>query len=301
MDSEKAAPLTGCTDAHFHVWQRDASTYAWLDHAPEELQDSVTDEEALTAIAALGAERVILVQADDSAGDTSRMQTLAERWEMTEDGPLQVDVVAWLPLTRPHAVASLLEDGDSMRHVVGVRHLIHSDPDAGFLDRDDVGRSLSLLSEAGLPLDIPDAFPRHMEQVAALARRHPDLTLVLDHLGKPPFGDHEAMEAWRSAIEDLATLPSVVAKLSGLGSSGTGEFRQDPVIGDAVALALDLFGPERLMYGSDWPMARMPRTTDDALELADHIRTRHAEHAQQILDGTARRVYRRISSPVSSR
>ena len=112
----------------------------------------------------------------------------------------------------PGAVRAALADPARTDHLVGVRHLVHDEPDAGFLDRPEVARSLDLLAAAGLPLDVPDAFERHMGQVVRVAQRHPGLTVVLDHLGKPPLGDADAMGRWQEQLEQIAACPNVVAE-----------------------------------------------------------------------------------------
>ncbi|WP_262425094.1 amidohydrolase [Brachybacterium sp. Z12] len=166
---------------------------------------------------------------------------------------------------------------------------MHDEPDAGFLDRPEVARSLDLLAAAGLPLDVPDAFERHMGQVVRVAQRHPGLTVVLDHLGKPPLGDAEAMGRWQEQLEQIAACPNVVAKVSGLATSGDGDFTE------AVEHALTLFGPDRLMVGSDWPIA--PRSLDLSSGFAPllaQVRDRDEPAARAMLHGTAARIYRRL-------
>ncbi|PWH07248.1 metal-dependent hydrolase [Brachybacterium endophyticum] len=292
------------TDTHLHLWDLEKSPYAWLDSAPPALRRSGRWAEVRDGLARLGATRVILVQADDTAEDTAHLQATARaiEGEAAPDGEaeadgsgVRADVVGWLPLMDPGAVAAALADPACADHLVGVRHLVHDARDPGFLERPEVSGSLDLLADAGLPLDVPDAFPRHMEQVARLAARHPDLTLVLDHLGKPPLGDAAAMASWRSSLEAIAAAPRAVAKLSGLSTSGNGD------IASAVETALHLFGPERLMVGSDWPIAPEPFTLTAGFEpLLEHLETvlggdQHARAA--VLHGTAARIYRRLEEP----
>lgn len=282
-------PHAPVTDAHLHLWDLDASPYAWLAGAPDTLRRTFGFAQVRPGLEALGVTRVILVQADDTAADTEHLKRTARAIEAGPGSITRADVVGWLPLMDPDAVQAALADPDRMRHIVGIRHLIHDEPDPGFLERPEVGRSLELLAAAGLPLDVPDAYPRHMEQVVRLASQHPRLVIVLDHLGKPPFGDEPAMSAWREQLERIAMLPNVVAKLSGLATSGTGEFA------DAADTALELFGADRLMIGSDWPIA--PRTGDlgsGFAPLLTHVRSWDAGVVQAVTHGTAETVYRRI-------
>ena len=296
--SAHAAPLP-VTDAHLHLWDLGASPYAWLAGAPALLRRTVTIEDVRADLCALGVTRVILVQADDTMQDTAHLQATARaidtHAEETGAGIARADVVGWLPLMEPEAVRAALADPARTAHLVGVRHLVHDEPDAGFLDRPEVSRSLELLAKAGLPLDVPDAFPRHMAQVARVARRHPDLTVVLDHLGKPPLGDAESMPRWQAQLEAIAACPNVVAKVSGLATSGDGDFAE------AVESSVRLFGPERLMIGSDWPIAPRPLDFGSGFApLLAQVRTRDEQAARAMLHGTAARVYRRLGDQGAS-
>ena len=276
--AETAGPVT---DAPLHLWTRGGGRYAWLEQAPPALRRDARWEEAGPRLAALGVRRVVLVQAEDSLAETRALEAAAARIE-AEAGPVPLDAAA--------ASAALLEGPSALPRPVGVRALVHDDPDPGVLDRPAVRRSLALVAAAGLALDVPDAFPRHLGQATALAHEVPGLRVVLDHLGKPPFGGDTA--TWERQLRGLAAAPGTVAKISGLHTSGAG-----PGPGDlerALDLALDLFGPDRLMVGSDWPIAPEPFTADGTLApLLALVRSRAGAEAYALLRGTAARVYRR--------
>ncbi|HEX7351411.1 amidohydrolase family protein [Brachybacterium sp.] len=280
-------PEQQVTDTHLHLWDLAESPYAWLAGADAELRRTVAIEDVRAELVALGVTRVVLVQADDTASDTAHLQRTARAIEAEGTIP-RADVVGWLPLADPAAVSAALADPQRTDHLVGVRHLVHDEPDPGFLDRPEVAESLDLLAEAGFPLDVPDAFERHMAQVVRVARRHPGLTVVLDHLGKPPLGDAEAMARWQEQLEEIAARPNLVAKVSGLSTSGNGDFAA------AADLALTLFGAERLMVGSDWPIAPTHRDLGSGFApLLAHVRTWSAADVRAVTHGTAARIYRR--------
>lgn len=286
-------PAEPVTDAHLHLWDLAASRYDWLAGAPEALRRTVDIDDVREGLEELDVTRVVLVQADDTDEDTAHLQTTArdieEHAQRTGTGIARADVVGWLPLTDPDAVRDALADPRRTDHLVGVRHLVHDEPDPGFLDLPEVATSLELLAEAGLPLDVPDAFERHMAQVVRVAQRHPGLTVVLDHLGKPPLGDLEAMPRWKTQLAEIAACPNVVAKVSGLATSGNGDFAA------AADLALSLFGADRLMIGSDWPIA--PTALDLSSGFAPvlaHVRTWEEDAVRAVSRETAARVYRRL-------
>lgn len=277
------------TDAHLHLWDLEISDYTWMSGAPQ-LRRNGTWDHVGPQLAALGASRVVLVQADDTPGDTAHLCRTAELIEHgTKTVPaMRADEVAWLPLESPHLVEHLLGDAQFLERVVGVRHLVHEEPDPGFLDRPAVAQSLAMIARAGLALDVHDAYERHMEQVARVAGAHPELTVVLDHLGKPPLGDHEAMQRWEEALAPIAQCPNTVAKLSGRSTSGDGSLEQ------AVEAALTRFGAARLMFGSGWPIAPEPfDLPSGTARLLDRIGQESRADQAQILHGTAARVYTR--------
>ncbi|MGJ6979291.1 amidohydrolase family protein [Aestuariimicrobium soli] len=280
-------------DTHLHLWDLgrrtdDPGAYPWLGPQHGDLFRDHLPAEARQVLDQAGVDRAVLVQAEDSLAETDLMLDWAERHDWI------AGVVGWLPLRDPDATRAALARYHS-RPLVGVRHLVHDDPDAGFLD--EVDDALRLVAAAGLPLDVPDAWPRHLAQLTRVAERHPDLTVVVDHLAKPPrAGAPDELDAWAEALAGAAARPNVVAKVSGLQCPTT-TLQSAPLTTEALRpvldLALDLFGADRLLYGGDWPM-----TTLDAGGYLPHWRairgwidTLPPTEAEAILAGTARRVY----------
>ncbi|UFU02895.1 amidohydrolase family protein [Ruania suaedae] len=231
-------------DAHLHVWDHARSPYAWLAGAPEVLQRNHLIDEARGALAPWGADRAVLVQADETLAETDYLL------ELVAADPLVVGAVVYLPLADPDTVAEQLEAGRA--GVVGVRNLTHDRPDPDWILGAEQRRSLQLIEEAGLPLDYVATLPRHRENLLTLAQEHPGLTFVLDHLGTPPAEQGEAWQQWQDQLASLAARPNVVAKVSGIyGADG-------PVAPEhmraVLATALATFGADRLLVGSDWPV-----------------------------------------------
>jgi L-fuconolactonase len=232
-------------DAHLHLWDLEAGEYAWLGPQHGPLHRTFTAEEARAELTAVGVDAAVLVQAEDSEADTRSMLAVAERHDFV------AGVVGWVRLNDPEVAERQLAAYGDHPAFRGVRHLVHDDPRDDFLDLPAVRTSLGLVAEAGLAFDVPDAWPRHLPGLAGLADDLPGLTLVVDHLGKPPRGS-AAMAEWEKALRAVAERPGVVAKVSGLQLAG------QPFTTDALRevwdIALDAFGPARLMYGGDWPM-----------------------------------------------
>ena len=151
-------------------------------------------------------------------------------------------------------------------------------------------RSLRLVADRGIPFDVPDAWPRHLAATADLAAALGDLRIVVDHLGKPPFGGAD-WDAWRDTLRAVAARPNTTAKVSGLQVPGR-PFTVDEVR-PAWDVALELFGPERLMWGSDWPLTVPAGGYGHAWNVMSALIAELSPQEQvQILSGTARSTYR---------
>ena len=271
-------------DAHLHLWDLARGGYSWLRPDHGRLYASVPADRAYAELQAHHVDAAVLVQAEDSARDTRFMLDTASAH------PWVAGVVGWVRLDDPATAERQLDAWQEHPAFCGVRHLVHDDPRDDFLALPAVRTSLRRLGERGLPFDVPDAWPRHLAAVAELAAALPDLPVVVDHLAKPPFGG-EGWAHWRATLAEVAARPLTVAKVSGLHVAGrtpdAAEVRR------TWEVALDLFGPERLMWGSDWPMTvpgagyagAWATTAPLIAELTP------AEQAG-ILGGTASRVYR---------
>lgn len=243
----------GVVDAHLHLWRLPRgpgdSPYAWITPRLGELHQDFEADRAERELGAHGVHRAVLVQADDTLADTAAMLAVAEAHPFVEA------VVGWVPLDAPEAAATMLSRWCSHPAFKGVRHLVHDDPREDFLDLPEVRESLGLLAGSGLPLDVPDAFPRHLAQVGRLVEELPALTVVVDHLAKPPLahGPGSAQFArWERELRRVAAAPGAVAKVSGLRIPGASY--DLATLRPALDVALDAFGADRLMYGGDWPM-----------------------------------------------
>ena len=281
-------------DSHVHVWDRSVSDYAWITDDLAPLTEVHTPALNAEAPATCGVDQVVLVQAEDSATDTAYMLDTAYG---KLDGALPVDhptritgVVGWVPLDDPGATVKALERHADEPLLKGVRHLIHRDPRASeFLHLQAVEASLEVLATAGLVLDLPDAWPWFARDIAATARRHPGLTIVIDHLAKPP-ADPQAWDQWARTIRDSAACPNTVVKLSGLHLEGIPYTAA--ALWPSFEVALEAFGPDRMMYGGDWPMSRLSDGYVPTFEvLAELIGTLSTAESEAVWSGTAVRTY----------
>lgn len=269
-------------DAHLHIWDRTRSSYAWLENAPAEIAGSFSVDDAFAALAPHGVERAILVQADETLDETAFLL------ETAAADPRIAGVVAYLPLHDPGEFERGWDLFGGHPCLAGIRNLTHDRDDEDWNARPEVLAGIAAVAERGLPLDYVAVTPRHLAHVPAIAERHPELTIVVDHLAKPPVGSLDAWAAWRAGIERAARHENVVAKVSGV----YGEDAPGATVADAVRLAVDAFGAGRLMFGSDWPVIVTAGGPDRALPpMLDAIAALGAAERDAILGGTARRVY----------
>ncbi|MFE1798062.1 amidohydrolase family protein [Streptomyces sp. NPDC059517] len=279
---------TGIVDAHHHVWDLSVRDQDWIvgpELAP--LRRNFTAEELAPEARAAGVARTVLVQTVTVAEETPEFLALAESSELIGA------VVGWTDLTRPGVADELarLRELPGGRHLKGIRHQVQGEPDPEWLLREDVRRGLAAVAEAGLAYDLV-VLPHQLPACARAAERHPGLTFVLDHVGKPPIGAG-GTEPWATEVRALAALPNTVCKLSGMVTEAD---RRSWAVGDLAPYAdtvLEAFGPGRLMFGSDWPVCTLVASYAEVVRIADQLTGKLDEsEREEIFSGTATRVYR---------
>ncbi|WP_020579352.1 amidohydrolase family protein [Actinopolymorpha alba] len=273
-------------DAHQHFWDPSTGGYPWLAREPESIQRAFDYADLAPHLAAYGIDGTVLVQSADSDEDTDAMFAQAAAH------PEILGVVGYVPLEQPARAERRLQELLGRERFVGIRNLIHDQPDPDWLLRADVAEGLALLEAHQVPFDLVAVLPRHLEHVAYLSEQFPNLTVVIDHLAKPPIGTPRS-EPWTSLLRDAADNPRVVAKVSGLYAA-TGDpaaFTADD-LAPWIASALEFFGPSRLMVGSDWPVAVVAGGYDRVMGAVIEVVTAYGpEVAGPLLGGTAIATY----------
>ncbi|MFF3850586.1 amidohydrolase family protein [Streptomyces sp. NPDC002328] len=274
-------------DAHHHVWELSVRDQDWI-RGPEVLplrRDFTLDDLAPEARAA-GVDRTVLIQTVTVPEETPELLALA-------DGhALVAGVVGWTDLTRPDVADELarLRELPGGRWLKGVRHQVQGEPDPGWLLRPDVRRGLAAVADAGLVHDLV-VLPRQLPACVRTAAALPGLTFVLDHLGKPPVASG-AVRSWASDLRALAALPNTVAKLSGLVTEADHASWTVADLRPYADAALEAFGPDRLMFGSDWPVCTLAAAYADVLTTAEELTAGlGASERAAVFEGTAARVY----------
>lgn len=275
-------------DAHHHLWSLSARPQDWLDDPalePIRRDFGPVDLRAVTERA--GVDATVLVQVLPDVDETAEFLAVAG------ESDLIAGVVGWVDLTAPDVAEQLDRlcrgpGGDRLR---GIRHLVQSEPDPDWLVRPDVLAGLRAVRDAGLVYDVLTR-PHQLSAALEAVRAVPDLVFVVDHLSKPDIAGR-VLQPWATRLAALAAEPNVVAKVSGLVTEAdwTGWTTAD--LRPYVDVALEEFGPDRLMVGSDWPVcllaADYERVFATAADLLDGC---SAAERDQVFGGTAARVYR---------
>jgi L-fuconolactonase len=275
-------------DAHHHVWDLSVRDQEWISgRAMAPIRRSFGIEDLAPLARAAGVRATVLVQTVCAAEETPELLALA-----VADN-LVAGVVGWTDLTAPDVadtLAALIElpGGDRL---VGVRHQVQSEPDPRWLLRPDVLRGLAAVAEAGLAYDLV-VLPHQLPAAAGAAARLPGLTFVLDHLGKPPVTS-AGPGPWSRAVRALAAHPNTVCKLSGLVTEADRSSWTVAGLRPWADIVLEAFGPDRLMFGSDWPVCNLAADYAEVFDAARALTGRLGDQERRaVFEGTATRVYR---------
>jgi L-fuconolactonase len=273
-------------DTHQHFWNLSKVDYAWLAPAYGPIYNNFAPQDLEPQLRKAGIDKTVLVQSANNTEDTVSMLTQAECYDWIGG------VVGWVPLY-DHAVANRLLDRYA-KHPKwrGVRHLNHEEADPDWLVRKDVLGGIKLLEERGMTLDVVAIFPKHIGHVPTIANHAPNLKVVIDHLAKPPI-KAKKIKDWKAAMKAAAQCPNVYAKVSGLNTAANWANWSADDLKPYIDATLELFGAERCMFGSDWPVAilagdyaKVWRETKAALKGYGK------KDVDAVLGGTAQQVYR---------
>ncbi len=233
-------------DAHQHYWRMDRGVYDWIDESISGLRRDYLPVHLEHYLAPLGIDGTILVQASETVTENGFLLEVAEASERV------CGIVAWLDLESPDAVATL-EQLSRTSLVKGVRPVLQGIEETDWILRPRVLDALRHLPDLGLRFDAL-IVPRHLDTIATLIDRVPELSIVVDHAAKPIIANGASPDVhWKRGMARLAESENVHCKLSGIAfEQGRGWTTQGlrPVSDHLLAT----FGPERLMWGSDWPV-----------------------------------------------
>jgi L-fuconolactonase len=280
--------MTLVVDSHHHFWDPSRHSYPWMTDELEGIRRYFGPRDLRPLLAANGVDRTILVQTISSVDETRDFLGTAAGTDFV------AGVVGWVNLADPNVGKMLAElrgatDG---RYLVGIRHQVHDELDAGWLLRKEVQRGIQKVGAAGLVYDL---LVRTRELPAALdvVRRLPDVRFVIDHLGKPHIGAGATDPEWEQAMAPFSDSANVFCKLSGMVTEASWtDWKPDDLV-PYVRRAIGWFGADRCMFGSDWPVCLLAASYEQVIEaMRNAISELSPSEQAQVFGGNAVRVYR---------
>jgi L-fuconolactonase len=274
-------------DAHQHFWLYNPAEYDWIDDSMSALRRDFLPADLTPELESSDFQGSVAVQARQALEETRWLLELAER------SPSILGVVGWADLRSPD-IRSQLKTLARNPKLVGVRHIVQSEPDDRFLLQPEFLRGISALEEFGLAYDIL-IYTKHLPVAAEFVERFPHQRFVLDHLAKPPIKSG-LIDSWANGIKRLSEFPNVYCKLSGLVTEGDWEHWQPEQIVPFLDVAFESFGPDRLMIGSDWPVCLVAASYARAVQVVKaYLSGQKPETREGVLGGNAQRFWRLTS------
>lgn len=271
-------------DSHQHFWQVGRFDYPWMssdlgvlyrDYLPETLEPILQEN---------GVRRTVLVQASNSLSESRWLLDLADKHSYI------AGVVGWVDLAHGEVDRQVKELAANHKFK-GVRHLVESEPKDDWLAQPSVLAGLKALAAHGLSYDLL-VHTRHLKYARIVAETCADLSLVIDHMAKPPIASG-AISEWMAELKPVAALPNVYCKLSGLVTEANHSAWKTDDLKPFVECALELFGPNRMLFGSDFPVCLLAATYDQVLDsFQELLKELNDEQRSKVFSENTRKFYR---------
>jgi L-fuconolactonase len=245
-------------DAHQHFWQYSTQEYGWIGPDMASLKQDCLPDNLLTLLNSVDIEGTVAVQARQTLEETRWLLELADQ-HLSIEG-----VVGWVDLCDP-ALPAQLEEFCTHSSFCGVRHVVQDEADDEFMLREDFMEGIAALAYFGLTYDIL-IFPKHLPVACQVVERFPDQLFVLDHMAKPFIRDG-LLEPWSQDIGQLAAYPNVYCKVSGMITEADWHNWKAADFVPYLETVFEAFGPERIMFGSDWPVCTLAGTYAQVVEI----------------------------------
>lgn len=270
-------------DAHQHFWKYNAVRDRWITDAMSALKRDFLPEDFVPEREANRIDASIAVQGDQSEGETTFLLDLAE-------GDKNIaGVVGWVDLCSPR-VAERLRCFSRCRKLCGFRHIVQSEPDDRFLLRRDFMNGISHLRDFGFPYDVL-IYPKQLPAAIELVSKFSEQRFVIDHLAKPEIKSG-GPASWATNMKEIAKAPNVYCKLSGMVTEADWKHWKPQDFKPYLDVVFEAFGPERLMFGSDWPVCLLAASYRQVKQiLEDYLENRSDHEKDKIFGGNAVRFY----------
>jgi L-fuconolactonase len=271
-------------DAHQHFWIYDPREHGWIGDSMTSIRHDFLPVDLKPELERSGFDGTVAVQVQQTLEET--------RWllELAASSSYIRGVVGWVDL-RSAQVWTQLESFAENPKLVGIRHIVQSEPDDQFLLRPDFLRGISALGEFDLAYDLL-IYPKHLPVAAEFVHHFPGQRFVLDHMAKPPIKSGE-IQSWARDIRDLALFPNIFCKLSGLVTEADWQRWTPEQLLPYLDAVFECFGPERLMIGSDWPVCTVAASYSQAVDIVkNYVSNFPVEVREAVLGGNAARFWK---------
>jgi len=263
-------------DAHQHFWQYDPDRHSWLTEEMASLRRDFMPPDLKPLLDKNGVDGCVAVQADQTERETKFLLELANQYDFIKG------VVGWLDLQADN-LEERLQRFHQHKFLKGLRHIVQDEPDDRFLLRPDFLRGVKLLQEFELTYDIL-IYARHLPVAVEFASKFPDQPFVLDHIAKPEI-KNQKIDAWEQGIRELAKHPEMYCKISGMVTEADWESWQPEDLQPYLDVVFDAFGPDRLIFGSDWPMCTLASSYKQVLDIVKNYIQRYPKEDQEKIMG----------------
>jgi L-fuconolactonase len=278
---------TPVVDSHHHFWDPERREYPWMGDELASIRRPFGPQELRPLLEANGVDRTVLVQTVSSVAETQEFLATAAQTDFI------AGVVGWVDLADPSVSDTLtrLRTGPRGNHLVGIRHQVHDEADERWLLQQDVLRGIRAVGDAGLAYDFL-VRTRELPAALSVARRFADMRFVIDHMAKPRIKDGSRDTEWENALAGFSDLPNVTCKLSGLVTEARWNGWTPDEVASYVRRAVGWFGPERCMFGSDWPVCLLAASYEQVIQAARYaLRELSGPELDGVLGGNAIRTY----------
>ncbi len=275
-------------DSHHHLWTYDPAQYPWIPPGSALAQDYLLPE-LIENTDAAGVTGTVAVQARQTLEESDRLLSLSDQCDRIHG------VVGWVPLADPNVEEHLQRlSAHAGKKFKAVRHVVQDEPDDNFILGEAFNRGIGKLRDFGLIYDIL-IFQKHLPPTIEFVDRHPDQPFVLDHIAKPVIHNGRIEDDWKKGMAALAERDNVTAvKISGMVTEVTDDHLDEATLENYFKETLELFGPQRLCFGTDWPVCLL--RIDSYKDWADSVRGYVSELSEDeqaaILSTTCQAAYR---------
>ena len=270
-------------DAHHHLWRYNKIEYDWIGPGMDAIARDFAPPDLRREMSACGIDGSVAVQARQSVEETEWLLDVAENSEFIRG------VVGWAPIAS-RGLLGITERWGGRKKLKGLRHIIQGESDDEFILREDFNAGIAALAGTGLVYDIL-IYEKHLPAAVTFVDRHPNQVFVLDHIGKPRIKER-VWEPWRGNLLELGKRGNVYCKLSGMVTEADWKNWTVADLRPYVEVVLGAFGPDRLVFGSDWPVCLLASSYRDWFETAQQfLAMLSTPEKDLVFGGVAAKVY----------